>query len=858
MNATAFLVDIAVKAMLILGGAALVTAALRGASAATRHLAWTLALVAVAALPLMKLGLPTWSPPGSGLLPVAGAAAAGEIAADGAFAGDLAGERAAPSTTIAVVDEASPVALDGSAEGAMTALHGPAAGSRPARESSARPDPAAAAAAAGLPWSSLLLALGVSGVLLAVGRAVAGVRSVRLAEARCRRLPSGPVRAEATRLTREAGIPAPRLLQSPDDLMPMAWGVLRPTIALPAAAAEWHPRRLRAVVRHEIAHLRRRDPLSQWVADAVRALHWFNPLAWLAVNRLRAERELACDDEVLARTARPSEYAAELVGVARTMKSARLSAALPMARSSQLAERVRAALDGERSRSRLQRGWVAGAAIVSALLVGPVAAAAPEGAIDQVVPESTIVPAAAPAEGTERAAREPVAGAPAGRTVAPDGGVELEPIARIAACWDGDWSGSRSRNSNDDDHRLKWRSGDCELDMRIEGEVRFTRDLDGLEYLGPTARFRVREDDGDVRRELEASPDLNGGPVYSFSMDGREAPFDAEARRWFAGIVLALARNSDFGAEQRVANLLESGGVGAVLREIEILGSGWVRWVYFRELADQAALDAEEVERGLRLAGRLIDSDHYLAETAGVLVAEGPLAAGARDALVASVETIDSDHYRTQVLARALDGGALGPRTLPTLLEAVGRVDSDHYKAEILVDAVDAYEFDRAQQEAYVDIARAMDSDHYRAKVLNALLDAGGEGVAGAVTMAATEGMESDHYRAEILGRIVAGGLHSVEEQRLFVRTIADLDSDHYRAELLSELIDASAGDQEQIATVIVAARSIDSDHYMAETLIAVAERVRLEGALREAFEETMSQIDSETYYGRVSRHLNR
>ena len=70
----------------------------------------------------------------------------------------------------------------------------------------------------------------------------------------------------------------------------------------------------------------------------VRALYWFNPLAWLAWRRLLAESERACDDLVLAQGGKASDYAEHLLTVASGAKAVRMlsSAAIAMARPSQL------------------------------------------------------------------------------------------------------------------------------------------------------------------------------------------------------------------------------------------------------------------------------------------------------------------------------------------------------------------------------------------------------------------------------------------------------------------------------------------------------------------------------------------
>src|SRR5579862_8446252 len=66
-----------------------------------------------------------------------------------------------------------------------------------------------------------------------------------------------------------------RLLRTNAGTVPQTWGVFRPTIALPMYMRSWSDARLRAVLLHELSHLRRRDPLFVLAARVVCALYWF-------------------------------------------------------------------------------------------------------------------------------------------------------------------------------------------------------------------------------------------------------------------------------------------------------------------------------------------------------------------------------------------------------------------------------------------------------------------------------------------------------------------------------------------------------------------------------------------------------
>jgi hypothetical protein len=170
---------------------------------------------------------------------------------------------------------------------------------------------------------------------------------------------------------------AVRLLRGGPAAMPVTWGVWRPTILLPAECDAWPAARRRAVLLHELAHVRRRDALTQWLGLAACAAYWFNPLAWYAAARLRAEREQACDDLVLEAGERPSDYAAQLLNVAYALRRAPTlaSAAMAMARPSGLERRLLAILDARRRRRGPAR-WLAAAGLLGVLCASATLAAA--------------------------------------------------------------------------------------------------------------------------------------------------------------------------------------------------------------------------------------------------------------------------------------------------------------------------------------------------------------------------------------------------------------------------------------------------------------------------------------------------
>jgi len=178
----------------------------------------------------------------------------------------------------------------------------------------------------------------------------------------------------------ELGLRRPvTVLMGDDGIVPVATGLLRPAVLLPREAANWSQERLHIALLHEMAHIRRRDCVTQALAELAGALYWLNPLVWLAIRCLRIEREHASDDLVLTAGNKASDYAAHLLALARPLESHELaSAAIAMASSSHLEARLRCILNPRLDRRALNRAAGVTASAIALCLVLPLAAMRPE------------------------------------------------------------------------------------------------------------------------------------------------------------------------------------------------------------------------------------------------------------------------------------------------------------------------------------------------------------------------------------------------------------------------------------------------------------------------------------------------
>jgi TonB family protein len=122
------------------------------------------------------------------------------------------------------------------------------------------------------------------------------------------------------RVTRAATPIAPGVYAAAVNV-PIASGLLRPSVLMPRGAEEWPEWQRAAAVRHEKAHIERKDLQANFVSHLACAFYWFHPLAWILSSLLRREQEAACDDAVLHSGFEPATYAEALLAVARNSTS---------------------------------------------------------------------------------------------------------------------------------------------------------------------------------------------------------------------------------------------------------------------------------------------------------------------------------------------------------------------------------------------------------------------------------------------------------------------------------------------------------------------------------------------------------
>jgi beta-lactamase regulating signal transducer with metallopeptidase domain len=310
------LTEIILKVSLILSAALVLSMTLRAKSAALRHWVLSVGIVCAVTAPALTSIAPAWH---------------------------------APLGTKAAATPSPGVAVERSARDSVQT---------PTSTANLSPNAGATGAVSRMAAWQLLIGTWIAGTLIAFATLILGLARLSWIRSRARRLDDGMWPALARDIARANGIRRPiTLLHSDHPSLLFTWGFWRPIVVLPRDASEWSLERARIVLCHELAHVRRGDWLALLTAELLRAVYWFNPLTWIVGKRLRDESERACDDEVMSQGVEGTEYATELLALARILNAERPGwvAAPAMARPSSLERRVTAMVNHQINRQPVGR-----------------------------------------------------------------------------------------------------------------------------------------------------------------------------------------------------------------------------------------------------------------------------------------------------------------------------------------------------------------------------------------------------------------------------------------------------------------------------------------------------------------------
>jgi beta-lactamase regulating signal transducer with metallopeptidase domain len=160
----------------------------------------------------------------------------------------------------------------------------------------------------------------VSAVLLA--RLTVGTARLRKLVSRARPVTCARLVDLIFNLKNEIGIRRPvevRMVGA--DITPLTVGIIKPRILMPEQSLLWSEETCKAVLLHELHHIKRFDYLQHVLVNIIQAVYWINPFVLGCAGKFHAEQEVTCDDQVILNGVQSKAYARYVLSIAMTVVS---------------------------------------------------------------------------------------------------------------------------------------------------------------------------------------------------------------------------------------------------------------------------------------------------------------------------------------------------------------------------------------------------------------------------------------------------------------------------------------------------------------------------------------------------------
>jgi beta-lactamase regulating signal transducer with metallopeptidase domain len=242
-----------------------------------------------------------------------------------------------------------------------------------------------------------VVSLYFAGVLVMIGRLLIGLQGGQRLRKFSIPVDDETILAALSRQARVIGLAfTPAVSFCKRVIVPTVVGILKPTILLPVSfAADLSLQQIEMLLAHELAHIRRYDPLVNIIQRVIEAVLFFHPAVWFVSGKIRVERENCCDDLVLEAGVKAADYASSLVeiaqrGLLRTSKRRPIAEGVSSAgKPSRLGERIRRMIGIPRCpQVRLTRPGTIGTLLVLAVAISTMVALSSNADVEVKVEES--------------------------------------------------------------------------------------------------------------------------------------------------------------------------------------------------------------------------------------------------------------------------------------------------------------------------------------------------------------------------------------------------------------------------------------------------------------------------------------
>ncbi len=412
-----------------------------------------------------------------------------------------------------------------------------------------------------------------------------------------------------------------------------------------------------------------------------------------------------------------------------------------------------------------------------------------------------------------------------------------------------------SGNSNRT-HTYRNNTGVTSTDLEYRGKIVFTDDETDVKYISPGRFLKFSKRSFGNKRTIILEGEAKGEIFREYYEGHKKLPFEPDGRKWMASVLPEIIRSTGIGAEERARKFYRNGGINALLEEIALLPSNYVKGKYYDASFKISGLKDDEMVSLIEDAGEEINSSYELGkiitgnseafsnkdlavaaainvtseisssyEQAKVykhLLTKANLSSNNKTLVIKNVREINSGYEQSGVL-QAILKDELSTENVRLVIGEVGYISSSYEQSKVLQYLIKNQSFDDLDLNIMLNAVSKISSSYEQGKVLRLLVDQEKLSSEQIITIAkATKYISSGYEKSKFLQSII--GEQELDEASInaVLAITSGLSSSYEKSKVLQLIIASDNFDDSNFAAVIKASTTIGSSYEQSKVLAKV------------------------------------
>lgn len=368
-------------------------------------------------------------------------------------------------------------------------------------------------------------------------------------------------------------------------------------------------------------------------------------------------------------------------------------------------------------------------------------------------------------------------------------------------------------------HTYKNNTGVTNTELEYRGKIIFTEDETDVKYISPGGFLRFGKRSFGNKRSIILEGESNGVIYREYREGSKKLPFEPDGKRWMASVLPEIIRTTGIGADERAAKFYTKGGINALLNEISMLPSNYVKGIYYDASFKIPNLKTADMALLLEDAGDKISSNYELSKlltsNSGVYGKEEKVLAAA----ILVTNNISSSYEQAKVYKHLLSKTELNQQNKAEIIKNVRNISSSYEQSGVL-QAYVKKPLSTNNINLVISEAGHISSSYEQSKVLQALVNNQSfKDVDLTRFLSTVSGISSSYEQAKVLKSLVGKVSLSSEQIVTISKAAEHISSSSEQSGFLQSIINTQKLDEASINAVIASTHGISSSYERSKVL---------------------------------------